>query len=229
VYTDSGWWLNWGSGNTDADPCFVESGYWDTNDVWIEGDYHLLPDSLCIDAGDPNYIPEPNETDLDGNPRVSGDAIDMGAYETIIHEARLLILPRVVNRKSRQPRVMAWLRLPQGITKDQIDSDTPLVLYPGGIEAMRQFIIPNRRRGPQRIYPVRSRRLTSNETKQKVSNGASIFAFFDKAELMDAVSDNGRVQLQILGHLRQPGQYFYGSDTIRIIPRRSKPQPRRRH
>ncbi|MHC4501535.1 MAG: LamG-like jellyroll fold domain-containing protein [Planctomycetota bacterium] len=44
-------------------------------------DYHLLPDSPCIDAGDPDYVAEPNETDLDGNPRVIGGRIDMGAYE----------------------------------------------------------------------------------------------------------------------------------------------------
>jgi len=50
-------------------------------------DYHLAPDSPCIDMGDPNYVPEPNETDLDGLPRlVDGDCndtviVDMGAYE----------------------------------------------------------------------------------------------------------------------------------------------------
>jgi len=44
-------------------------------------DYHLLPDSPCIDAGDPNYVAAPNETDLDGNPRIIGGRIDMGAYE----------------------------------------------------------------------------------------------------------------------------------------------------
>ena len=43
--------------------------------------YHLLPVSPCINAGDPNYVAEPNETDLDGNPRVIGGRIDMGAYE----------------------------------------------------------------------------------------------------------------------------------------------------
>ncbi len=61
-----------GAGNIDADPSFVD---------WIAGDYHLLPHSLCIDAGDPNYMPQANETDLDGNRRVMGQAIDMGAFE----------------------------------------------------------------------------------------------------------------------------------------------------
>jgi len=70
-----------GEGNIDADPCFVAPGYWDANGVWVDGDYHLLTDSPCIDAGDPNYTPNPNETDLDGNPRLVGPTIDMGAYE----------------------------------------------------------------------------------------------------------------------------------------------------
>jgi predicted outer membrane repeat protein len=44
-------------------------------------DYHLLPDSPCINRGDPYYPFDPNETDLDGKPRVIGGRIDMGAYE----------------------------------------------------------------------------------------------------------------------------------------------------
>jgi predicted outer membrane repeat protein len=59
-------------GNIDADPCFVD----DAND-----DYHLKLASPCINAGDPNYVPEPNDTDIDGLPRVIGGRIDMGAFE----------------------------------------------------------------------------------------------------------------------------------------------------
>jgi hypothetical protein len=78
-----------GEGNIDADPYFVEAGYWETNgtpddttdDLWVDGDCHLLPGSPCINAGDPDYIAEPNEIDLDGKPRVIAGRIDMGAYE----------------------------------------------------------------------------------------------------------------------------------------------------
>jgi hypothetical protein len=78
-----------GVGNIDADPCFVVSGYWDPNgtpenindDFWVDGDYHLQIDSPCIDSGDPNYAAGPNETDLDGESRISGQRVDMGAYE----------------------------------------------------------------------------------------------------------------------------------------------------
>jgi len=47
-----------------------------------QDDYRLSENSPCIDAGIPDttglYLPE---FDLDGNPRISGDRIDMGAYE----------------------------------------------------------------------------------------------------------------------------------------------------
>ncbi|MHC4544362.1 MAG: LamG-like jellyroll fold domain-containing protein, partial [Planctomycetota bacterium] len=52
-------------------------GYPDVNTP----NYHLLPDSPCINTGDPDYIPGPDETDLDGKPRIIGGRIDMGAYE----------------------------------------------------------------------------------------------------------------------------------------------------
>jgi hypothetical protein len=61
-----------GQGNINENPLFVDSAI---------GDYHLLPGSPCINAGDPDYIADPNETDLDGKPRVIAGRIDMGAYE----------------------------------------------------------------------------------------------------------------------------------------------------
>jgi hypothetical protein len=63
---------------TSGDPCFVDSG---------NNDYHLRYGSPCIDTGDPSFVPEPNETDIDGENRVmDGDAngsaiVDMGADE----------------------------------------------------------------------------------------------------------------------------------------------------
>jgi predicted outer membrane repeat protein len=94
-----------GIGNIGTDPCFVDP---DT------GDYHLLPDSPSINAGDPNYIAEPNETDLDGNPRVICGRIDMGAYEcqcTIIAEAR--IVPQTINLASKGKWITSYIWLPE--------------------------------------------------------------------------------------------------------------------
>jgi parallel beta-helix repeat protein len=75
AHIDSTCTLIWGVGNIDANPRFVSAG---------GGNLHLRPDSPCIDAGDPNYSAGPNETDLDGNPRIFGDRVDMGAYEFTI-------------------------------------------------------------------------------------------------------------------------------------------------
>jgi len=72
IYVSSNSTLNWGPDNIDADPRFADA---DNND------FHLLPASPCIDAGDPNYKAEPNETDFEGNPRVVNGIIDMGPYE----------------------------------------------------------------------------------------------------------------------------------------------------
>jgi hypothetical protein len=107
---------------------------------------------------------------------------------------------------------------------------------------MRQFVVQNRRGDAQGARPVRSpnqnyasllrdpKRKVSNGTnlaKGLSSNGVNIFAVFDKADLMDAIPASGRVELQVLGYLSRPGQYFCGSDTIRIITPLSKSRPRR--
>ena len=61
-----------GEGDIDVDPIFV-----DPNGV----DFRLLPDSLCINAGTPDYVAGLDETDLDGHDRIVGPAVDMGCYE----------------------------------------------------------------------------------------------------------------------------------------------------
>ena len=119
-----------GEGNIDLEPCFAEPGYWDTNgtskdpndDFWVEGDYHLMEDSPCVDAGDPNYIAEPNETDLDGKPRVIAGRIDMGAYESpIFAEAR--ILPQTINLASKGNWITCYIWLPEGYNVADIESN----------------------------------------------------------------------------------------------------------
>jgi len=116
----------------------------------------------------------------------------MGAYETNYIEARLWIFSRVINRYSRMKKIMAWVRLPEGVTKDQVDSDKPLKLYPCGVEAATQYVFQPRRRRSQRT---------------------SIFAVFDKAQLIEAVADNGRGELQVVGSLKTD-QSFHSTDTV---------------
>jgi hypothetical protein len=88
VYKDAK--LHWGPGNIDCDPCFVRTGYWDTNGI-VPGDYHLKSQagrwdpnnenweidsftSCAIDKGNPG-CPLGNEPEDVNNVR-----INMGAY-----------------------------------------------------------------------------------------------------------------------------------------------------
>jgi hypothetical protein len=89
-----GFIVNWDTSNFDAPPRFRRDpspgpdGTWGTPDDDF-GDLHLLPGSPCIDAGDPEYVARPGETDIDGDPRVldgDGDGvpvIDIGADEYV--------------------------------------------------------------------------------------------------------------------------------------------------
>lgn len=66
---DDGW------GDDPATP-FVDEG---ANDDF--GDLRLQPASPGINAGDPDFVPETGESDLDGHARVLCGRVDMGAYE----------------------------------------------------------------------------------------------------------------------------------------------------
>jgi hypothetical protein len=89
AYVEPDGTLEWGPGNFDADPCFADTGYWDPNgtpvdandDIWFEGNYHLLSNSPCIDSGDPNYVLGTEDMDIDGHVRVVGPRVDMGSDE----------------------------------------------------------------------------------------------------------------------------------------------------
>ena len=108
-------------GNIGPDPCFVNPGYWHANgtpddakdDFWVDGDYHLLWDSPCIDAGTDAGVYE----DIEGNvrpfdfPAIDNNGelpdFDMGAYEAVAIQGELKILPRTVNRRSEGGDVLA--------------------------------------------------------------------------------------------------------------------------
>jgi len=100
--------IEWGAGNIDADPRFVRPGRWDdagtpedaSDDIYVPGDYRLLPGSPCIDAGT-NDVDNPDTTDVETLPPtdlagvkriIDGDfsgtaTVDIGAYEFLPGDA----------------------------------------------------------------------------------------------------------------------------------------------
>ncbi len=193
IYVGDDCTLNWGSGNIDANPCFVEPGYWDANgtpydandDFWVDGDYHLLPDSPCIDAGDPNYVAEPNETDLDGNPRVIAGRIDMGAYEAPI-QAEARIVPRTINLASKGNWIICYVWLPEQYNVADIEPNS--VIFENEIQAAS---------------------LSVDEQDQVA------IARFSREEVQ-SILDIGEVELTISGRLVDD-TLFEAQDTIKVI------------
>jgi hypothetical protein len=206
-----------GEGNIDADPCFVDPGYWDTNSTpvpppsppgpppgpplapistssysWVEGDYHLLEDSPCIDSGDPNYVAEPNETDLDGRPRVVGGRIDMGAYE---HSppipAEVRIVPRTINLTSKGKWITCYIWLTEEY--NVVDIDPNSVLLEDEIE-------------PESL---------KDDEDQQVA-----IAKFNRSAVQ-AILAPGEVELTVSGELKD-GTIFEGIDIIRVIDKADK-------
>ena len=66
----SGAVTNDGRRNISVDPLFLDA---------TAGDFHLLPNSPCIDTGYNGFVSA--TTDAEGNPRILGLSVDMGAYE----------------------------------------------------------------------------------------------------------------------------------------------------
>ena len=140
-----------GEGNIDADPCFVNP---DGND------YHLRPESFCIDIGDNSSIPpdttdldadgntaEPIPWDLDGNARiVDGNndcrpVVDMGAYEYFVPptEVAMKFTPQALNLGSKGNWVKAHCVLPEGYTVEDVDVNMPATLELLGIEIKSEY------------------------------------------------------------------------------------------
>jgi hypothetical protein len=61
-----------GIGNISEDPRFVDPP---------NGNYHLLPESPCIDGGNLYYLVGEHLTDIDGECRLAGRSVDMGSDE----------------------------------------------------------------------------------------------------------------------------------------------------
>lgn len=78
--TIQGGWV--GEENNAFDPNFVQSGYWNEQIEWMDGDYHLLAGSDSINSGRNDLITQDFSDDRDGRPRILCGQVDRGAYES---------------------------------------------------------------------------------------------------------------------------------------------------
>jgi hypothetical protein len=194
-------WATGGQGNILADPCFADQGHWDPNgtpddandDCWVQGDYHLLPGSPCIDAGDPNYSDDPNQTDIDGEPRVFAGRIDIGADEFVpVTQVPLKFTPHSFNPTSQGRWIKAHLVLPEGFAADHVDTNTPAVLT---------FI--------GRSVPSDHIDVFINDeglVELEITFGRSVFCHIGSAQGIARVTG-----------LFTDGSYFRGEDTIKVV------------
>jgi hypothetical protein len=201
-------WIGTGQGNIYTDPCFVLPGYWaDANDssmpaplsgpnvVWVEGDYHLQPASPCINAADPNYKWDPNEADIDDEPRVFGGRLDMGADEFFpVTHVRMRFTPHALAPGGRGKWIKAHLVLPEGFLPEDVDANSPATLKFLALEAESQFM----------------------EVFLNEDNLVEVEITFDRSIFCGAGSAEATVK--VVGSF-SGGGYFRGTDTIKIINR----------
>jgi hypothetical protein len=74
-----------GEGNLDLAPKFTDT---------LGGDIHLLPDSPCVNAGDPGFVVGADDVDMDGEKRVMLGRVDMGADEFNPFAAQFVVVRR---------------------------------------------------------------------------------------------------------------------------------------
>ncbi len=196
-----------GTGNIGNDPRFVDAASYD---------YHLLPDSPCIDAGDNIGVPL-DSTDLDGdgntieqipwdldsnrrfvdhpNTPDTGNGtppiVDMGAYEFFLRiEVPMKFTPQALNRSSKGRWVKAHFVLPEGFTLEDVDANTPATIEPTNIKSDYINVFMNQ------------------------DELVEVEAIFDRAAFCKIVPLDGIVTAE---GLFASGHHFYGTDTIRII------------
>ena len=105
-------WSGGGTGNTNDNPNFMDPDGPDNNPgAYADNDYRLKPNSPCVDAGD-NRAWMVTAVDLDGNPRILNgrysDTVDIGAYEYVLFNFRLLSVEKTPDGKIR----LTWTSRP---------------------------------------------------------------------------------------------------------------------
>jgi hypothetical protein len=203
VVCDSASTVNWGQGNINLDPLFTSLGSLDALRVYTQGDYHLLASSPCIDAGDPAFVAAPDTVDIDGNPRISGAKVDMGAdeFQSFI-PARIKIKPKALNFKGNGRFVFCSIEFKAGRHGHHGHHGHDVA----------DIVVDSIRLNDQ-ISPV--------ETKVK-KHGRKLHVKFDRSATQDMLNDAQSPALLIVTGSLEDGTTFQGQDTIKIVEKGKK-------
>jgi len=117
------------------------------------------------------------------------------AYESNYIEAQMKFTPQTLNCKSKGNWVKAHLTLPEGFWPEDVDVNEPAIAEPMGAESEYIKVLGNNK-GPVRLEIT-----------------------FDPEAFCDNLMDDGSLEATVIGSLTT-GQYFYGTDTIKIKGRK---------
>jgi len=202
IVTNSGSTVDWGQGNINLDPQFTSPGQMDSfTKVYTEGNYHLLEDSGCIDAGDPAFVADAGQTDIDGDPRASGTGVDIGADEFAVItaiNAKIKITPKALNLKSKGKGKGKgrWMFCSIDLEGDYNVSDIVVDSI-----ALNDEVKPVRIKTPKRKH------------KKK------LLVAFSRSQVQDLLADAGSSALLTITGSLQDGTTFQGQETIKIAGR----------
>lgn len=176
--------IEYGQGNIAEDPLFVGLA----GDIY---DYHITEDSPCIDMGDPDFKKLSGETDIDGETRVSGKRIDIGADEVMIAvtiQAELKITPQAISVASQGNYIQGHIRFSGEY--DVRDIDTASVKLNGVLVPLQIMI--------------------DTECKEAIAR-------FDRASVIRLLKgDEESTAFTINGFLTD-GTMFIGTDTVKVV------------
>ena len=180
-------------GNIHEDPAFVEPG-----------NYHLSPDSPCIDAGVP--LDNIAEFDIDGDTRVLGEGPDMGAdefkeEEEIIH-VDIDIKPGCSENKIN---LNSWVLLPVAVktTKDfdarSIDPGT--VEFAGARPVWRICYDVDRDRDKDMLFffKIKQLNLPENSTEATLTGMTRVGVAFEGTDKVNIIKPKGKARFWHFG------------------------------
>jgi hypothetical protein len=105
----------------------------------------------------------------------------------------LSVYPQPIVRTSTEVKYIYTMLNLDDIPPEEVDDTYPILLYPGAAEPVALYINPD-----------------------ASGDGTTIFAIFNKQDLLDALPEDGKYDLKVIGRL-YTGQYFYGFYPVRII------------